>query len=73
LLVHNSSTGKAYPVCTATYYAGAHPNYEHPSFELVPGAYDVTINAFGAGGQLGRLRLETQIGGGSSRPITLSA
>jgi hypothetical protein len=73
VLVHNASTGKAYAVCTGTYYAGAqYPNYEHPSFELVPGVYDVTINAFGVGGQLGRLQLETHIGGGSSRPITLA-
>ena len=71
LAAKSASTGETHLVCTQTYYAPSHPNYEHPDYLLPAGIYDIDIEVVGRGGKTGLLHLEAQYGGRGTDVIVL--
>ncbi len=71
LVAKSAFTGNVHLVCTATYYAGQYPNYEHPDYVLDPGVYDVDLVFDATGGRRGHLGLEVSHEGGGADVIAI--
>lgn len=70
LVVKAPGSREAYIVAPGSYHAGPqYPDYQHPSFMLAPGAYEVDIVFMALGGKKGLVRLEIQHSGSGSDVI----
>lgn len=62
LVAKQPGSTDSFAVAPGSYHAGKqYPNYQHPSFRLLPGLYDVDVVLTGRGGREGRVRLEVEV------------